>query len=90
MKKATITGTILATTVALILANAPARAADDGSSSSAPAQVKCLGGNSCKGQSSCQTANNSCAGQNSCKGKGWVMKSNTKACDAAGGKVAKD
>ncbi len=87
MKKSTITGAILATSVALLFANAPARAQD----SSAPAAktVKCVGGNSCKGQSSCQTETNSCAGQNACKGKGWVNKASAKECKDAGGKPQK-
>ena len=89
MKKATITGAVLATTVALLFANAPARAADD-SSSGAQSQVKCLGGNSCKGQSSCKSEASSCAGQNACKGKGWVMMSSAKECTTAGGKPTKD
>jgi uncharacterized membrane protein len=88
MRKATITGAVLAATVALLVANAPARA--DDSSSGVQSQVKCLGGNSCKGQSACKTEASSCAGQNACKGKGWVMSSSDKACTTAGGKPVKD
>lgn len=48
-------------------------------------QVKCEGGNACKGKGACASASNSCAGQNGCKGKGWI---NTSAadCKKAGGK----
>ena len=33
--------------------------------------IKCWGGNSCKGTSACGSALNSCTAQNSCKGEGW-------------------
>ena len=33
--------------------------------------IKCRGGNSCKGTTAFDTAFNACTGQNSCKGKGW-------------------
>jgi len=46
--------------------------------------IKCWGGNSCKGQSACNSALNSCNGQNSCKGKGWTFMSE-KACYTNGG-----
>lgn len=35
--------------------------------------IKCWGGNSCKGTSACGSALNSCTSQNSCKGKGWAF-----------------
>lgn len=35
--------------------------------------IKCWGGNSCKGTTACGSAFNSCTGQNSCKGKGWAF-----------------
>jgi len=85
MKKSTITGAVLATSVAILFAHAPARADD----SQAAKNVKCVGANACKGQSSCQTETNSCAGQNACKGKGWIMKSSEKDCKDAGGKPVK-
>lgn len=86
MKKATLTGAVLATAVALMLSGTIATAADD--SGSAP-QVKCMAGNSCKGQSACKTAANDCKGQNGCKGKGFVMTSSIKECKANGGKPEK-
>jgi hypothetical protein len=82
--KLKLTGAVLATSVALLFAAQPLMADD-----SSGAQVKCLGGNSCKGQSSCQTASNSCQGQNSCKGKGWVMTSSADECTKKGGTVEK-
>ena len=87
MNKSKVTGAMLATAVALIFAGNVAQAAD--SSSPAPAaasQVKCVGGNSCKGQSACQSAQSSCKGSNACKGKGYVMMQTAKECIAAGGK----
>lgn len=50
--------------------------------------IKCIGGNSCKGQSACQTASSACKGMNSCKGKGYVMAS-VKTCKKKGGRVGK-
>lgn len=47
------------------------------------AKVKCVGGNSCKGQGSCKGAKNSCKGQNSCKGEGYTMEKSKADCDAA-------
>jgi hypothetical protein len=84
MDKLKLTGAVLATAVGLLFAAQPLLA-----DSSASAQVKCLGGNSCKGLSSCQTANSSCKGQNSCKGKGWVMTSSADECTQKGGTVEK-
>jgi len=46
--------------------------------------IKCWGGNSCKGKSACGSALNACTGQNSCKGKGWQFMPE-KACYANGG-----
>jgi hypothetical protein len=88
MKKVAMNGTMLATSVAIMFLAAPVRAADNPSASGA-SQVKCLGGNSCKGQSACKTEASSCAGKNSCKGKGWVLMSSAKECQAAGGKPQK-
>ena len=51
--------------------------------------VKCVGGNSCKGQSSCKSASNGCMGQNSCKGKGWVTSTSAEVCTEEGGKPEK-
>jgi hypothetical protein len=87
MSKTRLTGAVLATAVAMLFAGTIANAAG-GDSSGAP-QVKCLGGNSCKGQSACKTASSSCQGQNSCKGKGFVMTASIKECQADGGKPEK-
>ena len=86
MTKAKITGAMLATAVALIFAGNAAYAADSTDASAAASQVKCVGGNACKGQSLCQSANSSCKGSNACKGKGYVMTPTAKECVAAGGK----
>jgi hypothetical protein len=87
-KGSRITGAALATAVALMFVG-NAMAADSPSSDASSAQVKCVGGNSCKGQSACKSAQSSCKGQNACKGKGFVMSSNDKECQSAGGKVEK-
>jgi uncharacterized membrane protein len=81
MGKVKLTGAVLATAVALMFMAQPPLSADESSGT----QVKCIGGNSCKGQSSCQSASSSCKGQNSCKGKGWVMTSSAAACTQLGG-----
>jgi len=88
MRKGTrITGVALATAVALMfVGNAMA---DESSSSAASAQVKCVGGNACKGQSACKSAQSDCKGQNACKGKGYVMAPSEKDCADKGGKVEK-
>ena len=87
-KGSRITGAALATAVALMFVG-NAMAADSSSSDASSAQVKCVGGNACKGQSACKSASSSCKGQNACKGKGFVMSSNEKDCKAAGGTVEK-
>ena len=86
MTKAKLTGAMLATAVALIFAGNVVQAADSSGSTATTSQVKCVGGNSCKGQSACQSAQSSCKGQNACKGKGYVMTPTAKECVAAGGK----
>ncbi len=83
-----LTGAALATVVAFMFVG-NAFAADSSSSGAASSQVKCVGGNACKGQSACKSASSSCKGQNACKGKGYVMSSSEKDCTAAGGKVEK-
>ncbi len=85
MKKTTLAGAVLAAAVAFTFVGTAAMAAD---SDSAP-QVKCVGGNSCKGQSACKSAASDCKGQNSCKGKGFVMTSSIKECKTDGGKPQK-
>src|SRR5258708_7769229 len=86
MTKAKLTGAVMATAVALAFMGSAVHAAD--SSTAAGAQVKCVGGNSCKGQSACKGASSDCKGQNACKGKGYVMTPTAKECMAAGGKPA--
>ena len=88
MRKGTrLTGAALATAVALMfVGNAMAA---DSSSGASSAQVKCVGGNACKGQSACKSAQSSCKGQNACKGKGFVMTDNDAACKKMGGTVEK-
>jgi hypothetical protein len=85
MSKAKVTGAMLATAVALAFMGSVVQAADT-SGSPAASQVKCVGGNSCKGQSACKSASSDCKGQNACKGKGYVMTPGAKECVAAGGK----
>jgi hypothetical protein len=87
-KGSKFTGAALATAVALMFVG-NAMAQDSSSSGASSAQVKCVGGNSCKGQSACKSASSSCKGQNACKGKGYVMTSTEKDCKAAGGTVEK-
>jgi hypothetical protein len=84
MTKAKLTGAMLATAIALTFAGNVVFAADN--SDAAASQVKCVGGNACKGQSACQSAQSSCKGSNACKGKGYVMTPTAKECIAAGGK----
>ncbi len=89
MKRAGMTGAVLATAVALMFIGNSAQAADQSSAQGQQAQVKCVGGNSCKGQSSCKSAQSDCKGLNSCKGKGYVMSDSAKDCQALGGHVGK-
>jgi hypothetical protein len=84
VNKAKLTGAVLATAVALAFMGNAVQAAD--SSGATQSQVKCVGGNSCKGQSACKSASSDCKGQNACKGKGYVMSSSAKECLASGGK----
>ena len=85
MNKTKVSGAILATVVGVMFAAQPLIAQD---SSGSQAQVKCVGGNSCKGQSACATASNSCKGQNSCKGKGWATTTSAE-CTQKGGQIDK-
>jgi uncharacterized membrane protein len=91
MRKGTgITGAALATAVALMfVGNAMAADSSSSSAGASSAQVKCVGGNACKGQSACKSAQSSCKGQNACKGKGFVMADNDAACKKLGGTVEK-
>ncbi len=88
MRKATVSGAAIAAAVAMMMASG-AIAAEPSPGAASQAQVKCVGGNSCKGQSSCAGASNGCKGQNSCKGKGFVMTSSAKECADKGGKPEK-
>ena len=87
MGKAKLTGALLATAVGLLFTAQPPLA--DQNQSQPQAQVKCVGGNSCKGQSSCKSATNDCKGQNACKGKGFVMTASASECTDKGGHVQK-
>jgi hypothetical protein len=84
MDKKALTGALLAAAVGAIFLTAPVFA-QDSSGNSSQASVKCLGGNSCKGQSSCKGADHSCKGLNSCKGQGFVMTSTAQECTDKGG-----
>ena len=85
MNKAKVSGAILATIAGMMFAAQPIIAQD---SSGGQAEIKCVGGNSCKGQSACATASNSCKGQNSCKGKGWIT-TTAATCTQKGGRIDK-
>ena len=87
-KGSIVSGAALATAVALMFLGS-AMAADTSSPGASSPQVKCVGGNSCKGQSACKSASNSCQGQNSCKGKGYVMTTSVKECTDKGGHADK-
>ena len=61
MDRKTLTGAVLAAAVGAMFLTSPVFA-QDSSSGSSQASVKCVGGNSCKGQSSCKGGNHSCKG----------------------------
>jgi hypothetical protein len=79
------TGAMLASAVALAFLARPSYAQGTSGSDAQQAQVKCLAGNSCKGQSACKTASSPGPGQNSCKAQGFVMTSSTRECTDKGG-----
>jgi hypothetical protein len=89
MDRKTLTGAVLATAVGAMFLTTPVLAQSSSGNSTSQASVKCVGGNSCKGQSSCKSASNGCMGQNSCKGKGWVMSASAKVCTDKGGQPEK-
>jgi uncharacterized membrane protein len=89
MDRKTITGAVLAAAVGAMFLSTPVLAQTSSGNSASADKVKCMGGNSCKGQSSCKSASNGCMGQNSCKGKGWVMATSAKVCTDKGGKPEK-
>ena len=76
----TNTSLTLAAAAAAMFALAPVTA-------SASDEVKCVGGNTCKGHSACKTATTECKGLNACKGQGFVMAADEAACTELGGTV---
>lgn len=84
MDKLKITSALLASAVGVLFTTQPLFA--DNSQQSQTTHVKCVGGNSCKGQSECASRANSCKGQNACKGKGFITTSTTQQCQERGGK----
>jgi hypothetical protein len=84
MERKALKGALLAAAIGAMFLTGPVFA-QESSGSMAQANVKCLGGNSCKGQSACKGGNHSCKGQNSCKGQGFVMTSTAQDCTAKGG-----
>jgi hypothetical protein len=84
MDRKGLTGAILAAAVGAMFLTTPVFA-QSSSSGSTQANVKCVGGNSCKGQSGCKGVNNSCKGKNACKGQGFTMTSSADECRAKGG-----
>ncbi len=89
MDRKALTGALLAAAVGAMFLTSPVFA-QESSGSTSQANVKCVGGNSCKGQSACKGGNHSCKGQNSCKGQGFVMTSTTQECNAKGGYYVAD
>ena len=71
----------LAAAAAAMFALAPVTAGADSH------EVKCVGGNACKGHSACKTATSECKGLNACKGQGFIMAADEAACTEAGGTV---
>ena len=80
--KAKMIGLTLAAAAAVTFATAPMTSS---LANAKDANVKCFGGNACKGQSACKTNANACKGQNTCKGQGVSLEKSKKACKAAGG-----
>ena len=89
MDRKALTGALLAAAVGAMFLTSPVLA-QESSGSMGQANVKCVGGNSCKGQSACKGGNHSCKGQNSCKAQGFVMTSTTQECNAKGGYYVTD
>ena len=88
MDKAKLTGALLATAVGFLFTAQPLLA-DQSQGQQSQAQMKCVGGNSCKGQSACKSAASDCKGQNACKGKGFVITASAAECTQKGGHVEK-
>ena len=88
MNNIKLSGMTLATTAATLLLSACGADKTTGVelATSASANVKCSGINSCKGTSACATATTTCHSQNQCKGQGWI-KVTKEVCESKGGKV---
>lgn len=88
-RRQVIGASVAVAAAALLVGRSNFAAADDAKKPAATKNVKCQGGNGCKGQGACASADGkvSCAGKNECKGKGWVMVSSAEECTKAGGKV---
>ncbi len=83
----TMKGALVAASVAGLFASAvPLVASADKTAD----EVKCDGGNACKGKGACSGAGHDCSGKNACKGKGWTMAKSEKACTAKKGTVVAD
>lgn len=80
-----ISGTMLAAAAAAMFLAGPVVTAGTAHA----ADVKCMGGNACKGQSACKTSTSAGKGQNACKGQGFTMTKTEQDCIKAGGKPAK-
>ena len=89
MDRKALTGALLAAAVGAMFLTSPVFA-QESSGSTSQANVKCVGGNSCKGQSACKGGNHSCKAQNSCKGQGFVVTSTAKECNDKGGYYVAD
>jgi len=86
MNRKALAGTVLAMAVGTMFLTTPVFA-QDSSNSANQASVKCVGGNSCKGQSACKGGNHSCKGQNACKGQGFVPAASAQECTGKGGHI---
>ncbi len=76
---------LVASAVALLFVTGAVSARAD--QSAGTDQVKCIGGNSCKGKSACKSAQNDCKGKNACKGQGFIQTS-AQDCKDKGGTAA--
>ncbi|MEN8261020.1 MAG: hypothetical protein ABFS02_10615 [Pseudomonadota bacterium] len=75
-------GLLLATAAAVLFANGPVAAQEQGGAQEA--KVHCGGINACKGQTECRTATNACKGQNACKGKGFISTTKEECAEQGG------
>jgi hypothetical protein len=87
MNRKSLTGAVLAVAVGAMFLTTPI-IAQESSGNSSQANVKCVGGNSCKGQSACKGGNHSCKGLNACKGQGFVTTASAQECTDKGGHPA--